>query len=1321
MKRVENRRRPRLETRQPASALVMGTTIACEIRNFCRLGLYLAFADRAEAGRAVQGMGAGALVEVLFTAVVDGQPRLFRFFGTVAHAATAGAGLMVPSMPQEAFEVLQAAARSKPADPAPDPVSEPVPGPAGEAPADPRQRCSAAFKTCLRRVMDDFFRGLDAPFQDAADKTRVMGDKLRLREAPAVLTAGRVAVERRFLARAVQGLGPQSQGAAGAPQGDAEQVLALLDESEFEDWLRLAAVVNRLDTDGDFAEPMARVERRYGRLVGRPLDRQSNPFGPTMLCRAFQAGARELPLSNNSRAVAYEAFGRVLGHHLPTLVGQLDEALSVLGDPTPERKAAAPKRESSPSAPPRQGPDAPAEDWRSRGAGAAADEAEGDADRHRRGMPPPGRDYSLDSVLAALKRSERIGPAMAHRPAGGAAELSRSELLSVAQGLLRAAAEQRARPARVGMAAPMATAAPSVPAASAAPAGTGTALATLGDLGRLIEAAPAAGWMEAPQAGRPPLSERMALAAGGLSIGAPMRRALDNTGSLLGKALAVSGGGQGIDSLLKRLEQPLLKLSLRETGFPDSVDHPARQVFDLLEQYAVAVDDEGRFFDPKLHRFLQLAVDRICRQADQDPEVYVKARDSLARLLPPLQQTRQSRVEQLQESCESRQRTRLARRRVQEALHRRLGGQPVPTVVLALLEAGWRQALVILELRAGVQDIRWSDALALLDRLLWLLSPESIDAPAARRQAALTATGQLDDLLAGVNPLADERESVLADLQRNLELVGQGGTVPAVMPDAALFGMPGDGREAMDDASAALAQRLRVGDWWQVWKSGTWVPMQLVWCSEPAAEIAFTNRSATRKLELSLANLGRRLGEGSMREGTDQAQPLLERSVQALVDEAQGEMLQRAHRDPLTGLLSRKGFLLRLAQTALNRSADHTNLVGIVEFDQFRLVYQACGVAEGEALARTLAEKVKACLGPDGVLASFRDDTIALMLPACRRDEGLARLEQLLVHLSEYRHQTEGQSFSIGANMGVAEFRPGVDSADVAVQRADMACVAAKSVGRNRMQCYAAEDRQLRNQQDMVAWAGRIDSLLAGKGLYLRGQMVRPIAAESGLKPYHEVLLGVEPTPGHPVSPLPFILAVEGLRRAHEVDLWVLRQTFSWIRQHRSEFGSGGGVSINLSATSLAHAGVIEAVRQELLAGDIPTELIAFEITETAAIESYAAAADFMRQMRRYGCRFALDDFGSGHTSYAHLKNLRADALKIDGSFVKDIVDNPADYAIVKSMNDIAHSLGMRTVAEYVESPAILAKLREIGVDYAQGYAIHKPCRIEHLLTREAA
>ncbi|MFM7505637.1 MAG: DUF1631 family protein, partial [Rubrivivax sp.] len=444
MNRVENRRRPRLETRQPASALVMGTTIACEIRNFCRLGLYLVFADRAEGGRAADGWGAGALIEVLFTAVIDGQPRLFRFFGTVAHASAAGAGLMVPSMPQEAFEALQAAARSKPA--------EPLPEPAGEAPADPRQRCWTLFRTALRRVLDEFFRGLDAPFQEAADKARAMPDKLSLREAPAVLKAGRIGVERRLLARAVQGLASQPQGGGGVTPGDAEQVLALLDESEFEDWLRLAGVINGLETDQDFAVPMARVERRYGRLVGRSLDRQSNPFGPTTICLAFQAATKDLTLCSASRAVAYQAFGRVLGRHLAALVQDLDEALSVVGDPEPEpeRGKAAPREaRASPARSPGSSP-ALIEDRRGRGAAAMPEVTEGDADSPRRGAPPPGRDYSMDSVLAALKQVERLGPGPEQRPAGRAAGLFGPELLAVAQGLLRAAAVPRGPPARPG-------------------------------------------------------------------------------------------------------------------------------------------------------------------------------------------------------------------------------------------------------------------------------------------------------------------------------------------------------------------------------------------------------------------------------------------------------------------------------------------------------------------------------------------------------------------------------------------------------------------------------------------------------------------------------------------------------------------------------------------------------------------------------------------------------------------------------------------------------------------------------------------------------
>lgn len=176
-----------------------------------------------------------------------------------------------------------------------------------------------------------------------------------------------------------------------------------------------------------------------------------------------------------------------------------------------------------------------------------------------------------------------------------------------------------------------------------------------------------------------------------------------------------------------------------------------------------------------------------------------------------------------------------------------------------------------------------------------------------------------------------------------------------------------------------------------------------------------------------------------------------------------------------------------------------------------------------------------------------------------------------------------------------------------------------------------------------------------------------------------------------------------------------MQRVFEWIAQNRAAFDGIGGFSVNLSASSLTSPEVMAFLQDRLARPEVPAEKLIFEITETAAIDSYGAAQEFIRQIRRYGCRFSLDDFGSGYTTYSHLKNLRTDSLKIDGAFVKDIASSPSDYAMVKSMHEVGRSLGMHTVAEYVESPMILNKLREIGVDYAQGYAIHKPCRIEDI------
>jgi len=195
-------------------------------------------------------------------------------------------------------------------------------------------------------------------------------------------------------------------------------------------------------------------------------------------------------------------------------------------------------------------------------------------------------------------------------------------------------------------------------------------------------------------------------------------------------------------------------------------------------------------------------------------------------------------------------------------------------------------------------------------------------------------------------------------------------------------------------------------------------------------------------------------------------------------------------------------------------------------------------------------------------------------------------------------------------------------------------------------------------------------------------------------------------------------LAVERWQRAHDLDLWVVNGMLDWIRRNRVDFDRTGGFSVNLSAQSLANADLLAVLHRELAVGDLPCDRITFEITETATLQSHAVAQDFMRQIRRYGCRFSLDDFGSGNASFGYLRSLHTDTLKIDGAFVKDMVDDPQLQAMVKSMNEIGHALGMKTVAEFVASPEILAMVREIGVDYGQGYEIEKPIKINQLIVK---
>ena len=247
-----------------------------------------------------------------------------------------------------------------------------------------------------------------------------------------------------------------------------------------------------------------------------------------------------------------------------------------------------------------------------------------------------------------------------------------------------------------------------------------------------------------------------------------------------------------------------------------------------------------------------------------------------------------------------------------------------------------------------------------------------------------------------------------------------------------------------------------------------------------------------------------------------------------------------------------------------------------------------------------------------------------------------------------------------------------------------------------------------------MGWINNINSILDGDNLVLRGQKIQPLN-DGEDEPHFEILLALKNDAGELISPIDFIEAAECYNRMQRVDRWVIEHTFKWLNRLEAEKKSPPTVSINLSGNSLNDDQFLGFIFEQFVQYKIPPNKICFEVTETATINNLSETADFIREIKQMGCKFSLDDFGSGNASYQYLKHLPVDYLKIDGMFVKDIDKNPDDYALVKSINDIAHLMNKKTIAEYAESQAIIDILKEIGVDYVQGYAISKPTPLTEL------
>ena len=1262
----DRRRHPRRATKQAARLEFAGITLPCEIRDYCQAGLQLVFPP-GEIGHTVLPLERGAPLGIDFVAGSGAVRRRFQLQGRAAHITSTSIGVFLESISDEA---MQALAQASPAGVRPDDLSGIALGDGKRRAL--RQECTRQFSSFLDRLLQDFFAKAPGKLNDAGLDAGSLSQSRYLLGA-IELEQHRGSIQEAFFTAIRERLQqkPTANGnGVNRPTPDlTADELELVDADKFEDWLNMAAVIHRVEAELDV--PLADFEKRYALLIDSPVDRKVNPFGPEVICSTLHGALDRLDFTNPMRAVLYQAFGQALDEHLPELYARLGKILALIQPSGSSRTVV--KRSGKVAHSPAAG-----EETLVAGTAPAAN-AEAD-------------EYSLDRILATLDRGPDPGPSKGRAAYSELANLSLTRLTEA----LRQSSTELAHEAR-----PL-----------AAPAIPGQPEASLQELLAAVESL-SMGQLTVPggpeQDVSAQLRAQLALAAGGArSISPAYQQSLDLATSLYGRARAEHDPASEVEALLRRLERPLLKLALQDPGFLSATEHPARSVVNLIDRFTIATDDQGKFFDPKLQHFLSLLVDRICNQSGADPGVFVAVAERLEKVLAPIRQARRNRIFRLQEASEAREALRGARARVTAFLRDRLAGREVPALLVQLLDAGWRQYLTLLAMRRAADSGEWDAAAKVLDEIEACLSPGG--------NAAVNHCLVFDEAhrrLASVNIETTEVEHLVGEMAAQLLNVD---AAPRVVVPAEAYAQADEEVATMEVPEPLWSSQLAVGDWWPFSESGRWVPRQLIWRNATGSAWAFTNRSATTKVELNQADLAQRHVAGAALPDPNQALPLLERSENALFDDTFRKLVDQVMHDPLTGLLNRKGFVRRLSDVTAGAAPEQRHALCLLEFDQIRVVYSSSGADAGDKLLRKLIALAQAELPEGAVLGAINNDAYVLYLPGHETEAGRLMAEKLLDKLKDHRFQHERQIYSIGLNIGLTEFRPAVTDLEEAIRQADSACLAAKSQGRNRLQVYAATDAQLKAEESLQSWASRIDSILEHDGLFLRCQLVQPLGDDSESLPYYEILLGIHDIDEESVEPMHFILAVERWKRSHEVDLWVLRTVFAWIRAHRDRFERTGGFAINLSALSLNTPEVLAYLHQELGRNDLPAQRLAFEVTETTTIDCYHTAQDFIRQVRAYGCRFSLDDFGSGFASYAHLKNLRTDTLKIDGSFVKEIGQSEMDFAMVKSMNDISHSLGMKTVAEYVESDLILSRLRQIGVDYAQGYAIHKPIPLDHLL-----
>lgn len=747
---------------------------------------------------------------------------------------------------------------------------------------------------------------------------------------------------------------------------------------------------------------------------------------------------------------------------------------------------------------------------------------------------------------------------------------------------------------------------------------------------------------------------------------------------------------------LARLELPLLHALASDAAFCLALGHPLRRLLDALARLGAR--------DAGLASATAASIDGLVaqwmRDFDGDPAALAGMVAQLEPQVAALDLAGQHHRERVCAAAAAEQRLADARHQVQEALDSRLAGRRVPQPVLTLLEAGWRELLVATRLREGGNRDAY---LGVLDELL---------AVGANPSHALDLRALLQLLKQGLAECGElspsRRQQVVAELKPLLTGASRlkQDKVAWVMVPARAAGV--DRGERWLGKWLERAARLQPGDCLALQhRGGAAERLCLAWRNGAGERFVFVNRQGLKAADLSRQELASLLHSGNALVCGGPLAPM-EQALQRAGAQLYERLVRQATHDELTGLANRAEFMRQLerALEAARRSRGH-HVLARISLDQFPEL-QSRARAVAFELLRSVAQLLGKALAPRMQVARLGDGEFALLLEDCEIAGALHLFSMRLGELAALRLNYEGEIYALTASAGLVDITYTSESAPALLHAAGIACDEARRHGGNRIEVYRPTDTEQARRDALVLWVARISEALEAERLALRCQRIQALAGDGAALGF-EVLLGLPADAGETPPPGEFVQAAERYQRMLAVDRWVIEHTFRWLRDHPEQLARTAMVSLNLSAQSLGDAQTPGFIFERLLKYRLPPEKFCFEVSEAAALAHRADTADFMHELHAAGCRFALENVGTGCAGGEHLHQLPLDFVKIDGAFVRALGDDAGGDVLLRAINALAHYAGLASIAENVEDDATLAQLRAIGVDYAQGYGIEKP------------